>query len=639
MSSPALKKFTSAGVPPERLHGVQSAARAKSASSSQEQQLLGLQGKAGNQAVQLVLDEAGLEHAIRNLPRLPSGNAAAVLRRYLAYIENRIISGEGRIQALMALRAESFSNYLIGGAIEVFGGTSLPSNDWKDAWNLINRGRDEIQRGQLKEALETLVSASKATTAHWKSLNDHLDSTDKGMDRSVFTLQVLQAAGALAATALTGGGATAVVVGAGYGATQNLAGQATSVAIGTQGKIDWSGMAFDTLFGVLTGAAGGRLGNAVLKRLMGKPAVASLGRRVIAEVVSDLVSGRLSSILHTVGRGLIDELRGKEQLTVDQFIERLADQLMDPKEMFIDTLMGRASKIAHASKAPGRTKRVSMNSLASDKTTDKQGPILAAGTPLPQSKHATTELKVPDTINHSLPLKADVELPLPDPNAFKAENTDIGTLTRHRRQAKRGDDVISEHGQPGAQWRAVSTDSNTGRTLYDDAAYEADFTIRSPKKTADWKTHEGSRSDNKRTTRINEKIAKGEPVNLVDDILLPSIEQQRAANAATGRPLTDSQIVAQQMAQFGEKFDLVPGTTAGKRMNAQRKGTTLVKKYQQRMARAVASGDPKQIKAAKAWLEKQSNGLRSRTEELAATGLAVKNEGIVDIDWEGTFAE
>jgi DNA/RNA endonuclease G (NUC1) len=353
MSSPALKKLPSTAIPSERLVGVKSASGAQSATLSREQQLLGLQGKAGNQAVQLVLDETSLEKDLLNLPRLPREHAVTVLRRFLASIENRIISGERRILAQMALRAESFSNYLIGGAIEVFGLTSLPSDDWNDAWGLTNRGRDQIQRGQIREALETLVSASKATTAHWKLLNDYLESTDKGTDRSVFTLQVLQAAGALAATALTGGGATAVAVGAGYGATQNLAGQATSVAIGIQAGIDWGGMAFDTLFGVLTGAGGGRLGNAVLKRLMGRPEVARLGRRVIAEVVSDLVSGRLSSILHTVGRGLFDELRGKEQLTVDQFIERLADQLMDPKGMFIDAIMGRAAKITYSRKAAG----------------------------------------------------------------------------------------------------------------------------------------------------------------------------------------------------------------------------------------------------------------------------------------------
>lgn len=639
MSSTALTKHRPTIVSPEHRAGVSSASSALSVTVSREQQLLGLQSKAGNQAVQLVLDEASLEKDLRNLPRLPHEHVVAVLRRFLTSIEHRISSGERRIQAQMALRAENFSNYLIGGAIEVFGLTSLPSDDWNDAWDLINRGHDQIQKGEITEALETLISASKATTAHWELLNDYLESTDKGADRSVFTLQVLQAAGALAATAMTGGGATAVMVGASYGATQNLVGQTTSVLIGIQGKIDWSGMAFDTLFGVLTGAAGGRLGNAVLKRLMGRPEVASLGQRVISEVVSDLVSGRLSSILHTVGRKLFDKLRGKEQLTVDQFIEQLADQLMDPKGMFIDAIMGRASKIAHAKKTQSRKEQISTSPSASFKETGEHSTIAVADTSLPQSKHTTTESKVSDTTNHNLPPKADAELPLPGPDAFGEKNTDIGTLARHRHQAKRGPDVISEHGQPGAQWRAVSTDPKTGRTLYDDAAYEADFTIRSPKKTADWKTHEGSRSDNKRTNEITKKIAKGEPVNLVDDILLPSIEQQRAANAATGSPLTDSQIVAQQMAQFAEKFDLVPGTTAGYRINAQRKGTTLVTKYQERMARAKASGNLKKIKAAKTWLEKQSKGLRSRSDELAATGLAVKNEGIADTDWESTFPE
>jgi len=401
MSSTALTKHRPTIVSPEHRAGVvSSASSAQSVTVSREQQLLGLQSKAGNQAVQLVLDEASLEKDLRNLPRLPHEHLVAVLRRFLTSIEHRISSGERRIQAQMALRAENFSNYLISGAIEVFGLTSLPSDDWNDAWNLINRGRDQIQRGEIKEALETLVSASKATTAHWELLNDYLESTDKGADRSVFTLQVLQAAGALAATAWTGG-ATAVVVGASYGATQNLAGQTTSVLIGIQGKIDWSGMAFDTLFGVLTGAAGGRLRDAVLKRLMARPEVASLGRHVISEVVSDLVSGRLSSILHTVGRGLFDKLRGKEQLTVDQFIERLADQLKDPKGMFIDAIMGRAAKIVHSKKSLGSKEQVSTKSPMNDQTTVKQRASLSADTHPSQSKKPATELREPVAINRS----------------------------------------------------------------------------------------------------------------------------------------------------------------------------------------------------------------------------------------------
>ena len=233
--------------------------------------------------------------------------------------------------------------------------------------------------------------------------------------------------------------------------------------------------------------------------------------------------------------------------------------------------------------------------------------------------------------------KADVELPLPGPEALKAKDTEIGRVARHRHQTDMGTD-ISEHGQPGAQWRQVSTDPKTAQPIYDDAAYEADITICSPGTTANWKTHKGPLSDNKRTDAIKAKIAKGERVDLTEDIVLPSIEQQRAANAATGRPLTDEQIVAEQMAQYGEKFDMTPGMEAGDRIRAQRRGTTIVRKYQERKAKAEASSNPKKVEAAKQWLEKQGGTLRNRSDELAQTGKAVKNAGITDVHWEGTFS-
>jgi hypothetical protein len=289
-----------------------------------------------------------LEEALKNLPKLPPDQALGVLKQFRKVIVGRISTGEGRIRDLMALRAESFTNYLIGGTIEVFGATSLPSDDWQEPWRAVNAAYGTMARRQIKESLENLLAAAEATSRQWETLNEYLGQTEKGADRSIFALQGLQAAGAVAATALTGGGASAVAAGAGYAATTNLAGQATSVAIGIQDRIDWAGLAFDTVFGALTGALGGRFGNAVLKRLMANPAAASLGRRVLAEVVSDLVSGRLSSILHTIGRSLFDQLRGREELTMAQFMERLADQLMDPKGMFLDAIMGRASKMAHA---------------------------------------------------------------------------------------------------------------------------------------------------------------------------------------------------------------------------------------------------------------------------------------------------
>lgn len=305
-----------------------------------------------------------LEEAIKSLPNIPPDQTLLVLKRYQQFIIRRITSGEGRIRDLMSLRAESFSNYLIGGTIEVFGGTSLPSNDWAEAWQHVNAAYSTLSKQQVKKSLDSLNFAADATNRQWEQLNKYLDQTEKGADRSIFALQVMQAAGAVAATALTGGGATAIVVGAGYGAAQNLAGQATAVSIGIQSKIDWGGLAFDTLFGVLTGALGGKLGNTILKKLMGNKAVASLGRRVVSEVVSDLVSGRLSSILQTTARSLFDQLRGKENLTIEQFLELLADQLMDPKAMFLDAIMGRASKMAHKSSSKTSGKAASKSSAS-----------------------------------------------------------------------------------------------------------------------------------------------------------------------------------------------------------------------------------------------------------------------------------
>ncbi|HEX8114637.1 MAG TPA: hypothetical protein VF516_43200, partial [Kofleriaceae bacterium] len=293
-----------------------------------------------------------LEEALRRLPTLPPAAALGVLKRFQSTIVIRISTGERRIQLAMSQRAESFGNYLIGGAIEVFGLTSLPSAQWEEAWKPLNDAYATIARREVKASLDLLLAAAAATNRYWEQLNAYLEKTDKGADRSIFALQVLEAAGAVAAAALTGGGAAAIAVGAGYAATQNLVGQATSVSIGIQDKIDWAGLAFDTVFGAITGALGGKLGNVVLKKLMGNPAVASVSRRLLAEVVSDLISGRLSSLLQTTAHTLFNQLRGRETLTMEQFIDRLGDQLMDPKAMFLDAILGRAAKLTQARRAP-----------------------------------------------------------------------------------------------------------------------------------------------------------------------------------------------------------------------------------------------------------------------------------------------
>ena len=289
-----------------------------------------------------------LEEAVRNLPRMSAEQALAVLKRYDRFIVDAINSGEERIRALIEQRAESFGNYLIGGAIETFGGASLPSDHWDDSWQQLIAARRLVGKGRVRAGLLQLLLAAGSARGHWIKLDEYLEDTDKGADRSIFALQGLEAAGAVAAVALTGGGAAGIAAGAGYSATQNLVGQATSVSIGLQDRIDWGGVAFDTLFGALTGALGGKLGNLVLQRLLVNKATASLGRQVLSEIVTDLISGRVASVLQTSARMLFDQLRGREDLTVEQFMERLVDHLTDPKAMFLDTVMGRASKMAHS---------------------------------------------------------------------------------------------------------------------------------------------------------------------------------------------------------------------------------------------------------------------------------------------------
>lgn len=381
-----------------------------------------------------------LEESIRNLAEFETGEALAVLKRYILFVSQQVATGENRIRALMALRAESFTNYLIGGTIEMFGWTSLPSDNWVEPAKFIGAAWTALQQQDIAACNFAMSKAVEATSKQWDILQKYLDKTESGADRAIFSLHVLEAAGAVAATALTGGGATAIVVGGGYAATQNLAGQATSVSIGIQDKIDWSGVVFDTLFGALTGMLGGKLGNAVLKKLVGNPAVASLGRKALAEVVTDLISGRLSSILQTTARSLFDQLRGRENLTVDQFIDRLSDQLMDPKAMFLDAIMGRASKMAHASKsAPANPAKSAVSTTAAE-------PVAPATTRAPEpatpsaARNAAPAESVSSPAASNSPPKVDAPVehatpPAPKPAAKSAEiaapKADTAATTPH----------------------------------------------------------------------------------------------------------------------------------------------------------------------------------------------------------------
>jgi len=206
----------------------------------------GLQRAAAPASASRNVDSMPLEEAVKNIPSLSQGDAIKVLKRWQTFVRIRISSGEGRIRELISLRAESFSNWLIGGTIEVFGLTSLPSDDWKEPWQHVNNAYGPIAKGQVEESAKLLQAATTATTEHWQLLNEYLDKIGKGGDRSIAVLHGLEVAGAIAATIATGGVAAEAglgllgtstgvgVAGGTYGATQEFGGQVGEKAAGTR---------------------------------------------------------------------------------------------------------------------------------------------------------------------------------------------------------------------------------------------------------------------------------------------------------------------------------------------------------------------------------------------------------------------
>lgn len=93
-----------------------------------------------------------------------------------------------------------------------------------------------------------------------------------------------------------------------------------------------------------------------------------------------------------------------------------------------------------------------------------------------------------------------------------------GLVGRHSHQPLRGSNLISEHVMPGAQFEAITPG-------YKETQYPHDITTIIGKPEADIKTHQGPTSDNARTRALKAKIARGERVDVIKDIYLPSIDE------------------------------------------------------------------------------------------------------------------
>jgi RHS repeat-associated protein len=102
----------------------------------------------------------------------------------------------------------------------------------------------------------------------------------------------------------------------------------------------------------------------------------------------------------------------------------------------------------------------------------------------------------------------------------------------------------NEHTTPNAQNKAVDPS-------YDPKAYRNDATVRSPRDVSLDKTQ----GDNAASEQIKQKVARGEPVDITNDIDMPSNERFHAANDAAGQPIRPGSINRGTLEQMGNRFE------------------------------------------------------------------------------------
>ncbi len=342
---------------------------------------------------------------------LPREEALKVLRIFLRRVGGYIEAGEYGHDDLINARKEQ---RIVGAVSSFFGGRTIPPREiWNQPRKSLAVAQQAVDEGLIDEATRWLqTSAKEARDCHLQVI-EYREGSISGAERAEFALEVVQVAAAATVTIGTGGTA-GVFVGAGYGALQNVARQGSELYLGLRDRIDWAGITFDALFGLVTGYLGGKLGNYAFARLLKQPEVAALGQKVLAHTVSDLISGRISSILQTAGRTVFDSWRGQSDITVEQFMQLLLDQLFDPKGAFLDIILGHAQRIAATRMDISRVQGASSEPPSSQQRGSLDIPaeeLLVLESPIETQQRLTEEFHGVRQTAEKLP-SASIELPI-----------------------------------------------------------------------------------------------------------------------------------------------------------------------------------------------------------------------------------
>jgi hypothetical protein len=400
MSAPSsVREPVAAKRPPLRTNSAQPAApQAGSAPAA-----LATQRSAGNQAAGQMLQapDNGARYALKlkigafewSRSNQSAAEALVSLRQASKRLYSEISVGLAGQNDLGRLRADQPLTALVS---QTLGRVSFPDvNIWDPGFEALDQADQELRAGHINESIDRLQVAAKQISAAKQKLTDYREGSISGAGRAEVALEVIQTAAAVTVSVGTGGLA-GVAIGTAYGTAQSIARQGSEVSLGLRKEIDWGSIAFETLFGLATGMLGGQVGNKVLKALLKNPTTATLGRKVLSRIVSDLVSGRLSSLLMTAGRQVFEQARGRQKMTVESFIDAMVANVFDPKQALLDVLMGEAQRRGASAVTKKRAADVQAKALKQQKE---------APPPTRESTAAKQEVAAPK--NESAPAKLE----------------------------------------------------------------------------------------------------------------------------------------------------------------------------------------------------------------------------------------
>lgn len=234
-----------------------------------------------------------------------------------------------------------------------------PPAIWDEPGRLTAAARAALAGGQLVAAAGLLERAEASAASARDVFNQYWHGTLTGAGRAVRTLEITRdaafTANAVLAAVATGGASAgaAGLIAAGTPLVADVAQKATEVRLGLRDRIDWVDVGVTALLSIITARLGARVGDKLFARLAGNPAVVSIGRRTFARITNNLIIGRGSAAFQTALTAAYDVARGRP-ITLEQFLDLLADQIFNLKEAFLDVVLGEISHRAETRRAAAR---------------------------------------------------------------------------------------------------------------------------------------------------------------------------------------------------------------------------------------------------------------------------------------------